>query len=268
MGQKASLDYRVEHWLRVLVLTVAACALGWALALALGRWAEVRGAPLAPWRPPALPALDMSRAATAPSPGAGAARLVGVAGRRAYFMLADGAAGASRSLALDEGERLPSGERLLRVERDAVVLGTAGRDMRVELRPAPVPAAPKAGMNTSCRLSAADRAVARFLDPSVVKALQSERATFARMFEALPNGAGIRARDTAGTTAMFAIDDGDVLSRIDGAPIRSAEAIVTDILGRLAAGGAVVVEGERRGAPRRWVLAPKACATGVTNAAR
>lgn len=95
----------------------------------------------------------------------------------------------------------------------------------------------------------------------MVKALATERATFARMFDPLPGaGAGIRARGTGGTTAMFAIEEGDVLLRADGAPLGSSDAITREILARVERGGSVVVEGERKGAPRRWVYAPASCA--------
>ena len=148
------------------------------------------------------------------------------------------------------------------VERDAVVLSAAGSETRVELRPAkaPVPQA-KVTAATQCRLAASDRAAAIVLDPAVVKALTAERATFSRMFEPAGATGGIRARGTGGTTAMFAIQDGDVLLRADGAPLRAGEAIVTEILSRLEAGGSVLVDGTRAGAPRRWVYAAKSCAT-------
>ena len=59
---------------------------------------------------------------------------------------------------------------------------------------------------------------------------------------------------------MFAIADGDVLMRADGNLIRSSDAIVSELLARLAVGASVVVDGESKGAPRRWVYAPAACA--------
>jgi len=60
---------------------------------------------------------------------------------------------------------------------------------------------------------------------------------------------------------MFATFDGDVLMRADCNPIRCSEAIVCELLARLSAGDSVVVEGESKGAPRRWVYAPAPCAT-------
>ena len=58
----------------------------------------------------------------------------------------------------------------------------------------------------------------------------------------------------------FAIPDGDVLLRADGVPIKSSDAIISDVLARVERGSSVVVEGERNGSPRRWVYAPAACA--------
>ena len=117
--------------------------------------------------------------------------------------------------------------------------------------------------------AAADRAVAVFIDDSVIKALLAERATFGRMFDpqsAAGTGGGIRARGTGGTTALFAIEDGDVLLRADGVPLKTGDAIVTEILARLGRGSSVLVEGERKGAVRRWVYAPKGCAIASPDA--
>ena len=83
------------------------------------------------------------------------------------------------------------------------------------------------------------------------------------MAQAAGASGGIRAKGTGGTTAMFAIADGDVLMRADGNLIRSSDAIVSELLARLAVGASVVVDGESKGAPRRWVYAPAACATGA-----
>ena len=58
---------------------------------------------------------------------------------------------------------------------------------------------------------------------------------------------------------MFAILDGDVLLRADGVPIKSSDAIISDVLARVERGSSVVVEGERNGTPRRWVYAPAGC---------
>ena len=180
-----------------------------------------------------------------------------------------GSGGASRSLSLAAGDALPSGEKIVRVDRDAVVLTAAGQESRVPvfaLRadpakkvPLAVAAASSPASTTNCRLSSADRGAAVFIESNMVKALTAERATFARMFDPQSGAGGIRARGTGGTTAMFAILDGDLLLRADGLPIKSSDAIITDVLARVEQGNSVVVEGERGGVPRRWVYAPSAC---------
>ena len=156
------------------------------------------------------------------------------------------------------------GEKIVRVDRDAVVLASGGAETRVTVLVPRIDPTKKAivPVAAACRLSGSDRASAVFMAETMVKALMSEKATFARMFEPLPGSAGgIRAKGTGGTTAMFAIADGDVLMRADGNVIRSSDAIVTELLARLSAGASVVVEGESNGAPRRWVYAPSACAS-------
>ena len=246
----------------MLAAIVAAALAGWALALLVGLWADSRGQRLTEWAPFALSPVTVEGGATTVQPTTGPARLVGVAGRQAYFSVTSGAAAATpRAIVVSEGETLPSGERLLRVERDAIVLSTAGGETRVELRPVKTVALPKGGPAIQCRLAASDRVAAIFIEPAVVKALTAERATFARMFEPAGAAGGIRAKGTGGTTAMFAIQDGDVLLRADGVPLRAGEAIVTEILSRLEAGGSVLVDGIRAGAPRRWVYAARGCAT-------
>jgi hypothetical protein len=271
-----TLNYRLEQAATALAALGAAALLGWAIALLLAAWGDSLTTKLTPWKPFALlpVALD-AVAANASAPAvAGASRLVGVAGDRAYFL--NGAGSTSRSISLAAGELLPSGEKLLRVERDAVVLLAAGQETRVTVfgvRAEPVKVAKVSGSSTAantevCRLAGADRSAAIFIQPAMVKALSAERATFARMFElqALAaggggsGGSGIRAKGTGGTTSMFAILDGDLLLRVDGAPIKSSDAIITEVLARVERGGSVVVEGERAGAPRRWVYAPASCA--------
>ena len=210
----------------------------------------------------------MVAAAAALPVSVGAARLVGVAGSRAYFMTSSGAV--PRSLSLGAGDTLPSGEKIVRVERDAIVVAAAGQESRVTVFGVRAEPAKKAAVATAvavrapnCRLTGADRSAAIFIEPNMVKALTAERATFARMFDpqAGAGGAGgIRAKGTGGTTAMFAILDGDLLLRADGVPIKSSDAIISDILARVERGNSVVVEGERSGAPRRWVYAPAGCA--------
>lgn len=267
--QTGSANYRWALLAERALAVLSAGLLGWAAALLLGLWGDRLAARLTPWQPFALtaPTLDETPGAgSGLAPIAGAVKLVGVAGDRAYFVAASGAT--QRVLALREGERTPAGDVLRRIERDGVVMATGSGESRWPVLPAPaVPAARKASaaggtgagaaVTAPCRLSASDRAAAVFLDPAVVRALAAERATFNRMFESSP--AGLRARGTGGTTAMFAIADGDVLTRVDGAPLRSSDAIVSEVLGRLANGASVVVDGERNGMPRRWVFAPKGC---------
>jgi hypothetical protein len=264
---KAERNYRAEQIATALAALLAAALFGWAIALLLALWGDAQMAKLAPWRPFALGAPKTLAVAATPPPATVASRLVGVAGDRAYFVTTSGAAARSMSLAV--GDNLPSGETLARVERDAVVLRSAGEESRVTVfgirtDPAKKASPTVASATAMCRLNAADRSAAIFIEPSMVKALAAERATFARMFEpqAGSGGAfGIRAKSTGGTTAMFAIVDGDLLLRADGVPMRSSDAIITDILARVERGSSVVVEGERGGALRRWVYAPVGCET-------
>ena len=245
---------------------LAAGLTGWAIALALGLWGDAQMAKLPPWKPFALsnPKLDV-----VPVIGPTAvvnSRLVGVAGSRAYFVTTSGTT--SRSFSLAAGDALPSGEKLLRVERDAVLLLAAGQESRVTvfgIRTDPakksVIAAATAGIaGGGCRLTGSDRSAAIFIEPNLAKALTAERATFARMFTIEGSASGIRAKGTGGTTAMFAIVDGDLLLRADGVPLKSSDAIITEVLARVERGNSVVVEGDRNGAPRRWVYAPASCA--------
>lgn len=246
-----------------LAAAVAAALFGWACALAVGIWGDAQTAKLPAWRPFALraPTLDgAGPAAQAVTPGA--MKLAGVAGDRAYFVGAGNAA--TRGLSLAVGESLPSGEKIVRIDRDAVVLAAGGTENRVTVLVPRVDPTKRVVLPVAaaCRLTGGDRASAIFMADSMVKALMSEKTTFARMFEPLPGtSGGIRAKGTGGTTAMFAIADGDVLMRADGNLIRSSEAIVSELLARLSVGASVVVEGESKGAPRRWVYAPSACAT-------
>lgn len=267
--QTGSANYRWALFAERALAVLAAGLLGWAAALLLGLWGDHLAARLTPWQPfaPAIPALDEAPGVgSSPAPAFSAVKLVGVAGDRAYFVAASG--GAQRVLALREGDQTPTGDVVRRIERDGVVLASGSGESRWPVLP--VPAAPgrkvtatadasPAGVTAAanCRLSASDKAAAVFLDPAVVKALSAERATFARIFE--PSAAGLRARGTGGTTAMFAIADGDLLTKVDGAPLRNSDSVLSEILGRLASGASVVVDGERNGAPRRWVFAPKGC---------
>ena len=262
MKQGTTSNYRLEQIATVLAATVAAGLFGWAAALAVGLWGDAQNAKLPPWRPFALqaPSLDGAGPA-AQAVTIGAMKLAGVAGDRAYFVGVNSAA--TRGLSLAAGESLPSGEKIVRIDRDAVVLASGGAETRVtvlvpRVDPLKKVASPVAA---ACRLTGGDRASAIFMADSMVKALMSEKATFARMFEPLPGASGgIRAKGTGGTTAMFAIADGDVLMRADGNLIRSSDAIVSELLARLSTGASVVIQGESKGAPRRWVYAPSACA--------
>ena len=261
MKQGITSNYRLEQVATALAATVSAALFGWACALLVGLWGDAQTAKLPAWRPFALqaPRLEGSGPATQVTT-VGAMKLAGVAGDRAYFVGINSAA--TRGLSLTVGDSLPSGEKILRVDRDAVVLASGGTETRVTVFVPRVDPTKKVPLPVvaACRLSGGDRANAIFMADSMVKALMSEKATFARMFEPLTGAAGgIRAKGTGGTTAMFAIADGDVLMRADGNLIRSSDAIVSELLARLATGASVVVEGESKGAPRRWVYAPAAC---------
>jgi len=265
--QSATLNYRLERSAGVLFALAGAGLAGWAVALALGLWGDRMAARLTPWKPFELAAVRLDAGPASATPVAVAAsRLVGVAGDRAYFVT--GAAPNLRYLSLAAGDALPSGERVTRIARDAVFIASATGEVRVPVLPDRAPAAVAAvpgAQVAGCRLTGADRAAAIFLQPAVVKALAAERATFARMFEPLVGSAGIRAKGTGGTTAMFAIEDGDVLLRADGVALKGGEAIATEILARLDRGASVAVDGERKGTPRRWVYAPSSCNSSSSN---
>ena len=267
MKHTATLNYRLEKAATVLAAMSAAGLLGWALVLALGIYGDAQSAKLPAWKPFALPPLKWDGAVVASPVASSSWRLVGVAGDRAY--IATGSGATLRALSLAVGDAVPSGEKIVRIERAGMVLLSAGQELPVSVFGArgdaikkSVAVAGTAGVASGCRLTGADRVAAIFIAPDMAKALSAERATFARMFEPLAggSGAGIRAKGTGGTTAMFAIVDGDVLLRADGAPIKSSDAIITEVLARVERGSSVVVEGERGGAPRRWVYAPSGCA--------
>ena len=266
MKHTAKDNYRLEQVATATTALGAAALSGWAIALALGLWGDAQLAKLPPWKPFALLPPNIDSVKVASPVVVGSSRLVGVAGDRAYFMTGSGSA--ARSLSLAAGDALPSGEQIVRVERDAVVMFAAGQESRVPVFALRAEAAKKvplvagsavAPSALNCRLTSADRGGALFIEPNMVKALTAERATFARMFDSQPGAGGIRAKGTGGTTAMFAILDGDVLLRADGVPIKSSDAIITEVLARVDRGNSVVVEGERNGVPRRWVYAPSAC---------
>lgn len=262
MKQGITSNYRLEQVATALAAIVSAALFGWACALLVGLWGDAQTAKLPAWRPFSLPTPTLEGSGPAGQvTTVGAMKLAGVAGDRAYFVGINSAA--TRGLSLTVGDSLPSGEKILRVDRDAVVLASGGTETRVTVFVPRVDPTKKVPLPVvaACRLSGSDRASAIFMADSMVKALMSEKATFARMFEPVPGSAGgIRAKGTGGTTAMFAIGDGDVLMRADGNLIRSSDAIVSELLARLLTGASVVVEGESKGAPRRWVYAPAACA--------
>lgn len=255
--------YRWESLATGMLMGLGAAFFGWALALALSLWADGKAASAGLWMPFALLAPDIGAAPTGDNSAVGRSRLVGVAGERAYFV--DGMGTVARTLSLQVGDVLPTGEKIQRIERDGVTMTGGAGEVRLSVLPPRSLPVPKLGDGVvACRLSATERAAAIFIEPSVLKALSAEKATFARMFEVLPNAnGGIRVKGTGGTTAMFAIEDGDVWMRVDGAPLRSPEAIVTDVLARVGQGASVAVDGERKGAARRWVYAPTGCGQAV-----
>ena len=241
MKQGTTSNYRLEQVATALATTVSAGLFGWACALALGLWGDTQTAKLPVWRPFALQPPSLDGATTnAQAVTVGAMKLAGVAGDRAYFVGASNVA--TRGLSLSVGDSLPSGEKIVRIDRDAVVLASGGSENRVTVLVPRVDPTKKLALPVAvaCRLSGGDRASAIFMADSMVKALMAEKATFARMFEPLPGtSGGIRAKGTGGTTAMFAIADGDVLMRADGNLIRSSDAIVSELLARLAVGAPV-----------------------------
>lgn len=281
---RQALNYRarstggIEPIATIAAWIVAAALAGWAISIALDVWGQSVVSKQPPWKPFAIDDSTSPRVAAAPAtaPAAsGTLTFVGVADDRAY--LKSGA----RTLSVAEGDTLPGGEKVKRITRDSMVLMTAaGGETTLALYKAYVPktvgglktsaALPQASASSAtlpandatqaCRLSAADRSNAMWIEPAVATALAGESKAFARMFTIVdPARGGLRAQATGGTTAMFAIADGDVLLRADGQPLRTGEAVATDIIGKLQRGDAVVVEGERAGSPRRWVFAPSKC---------
>ncbi len=275
----ATLD-RLSTIATLAVWIVTAALLGWAIALLFGMWGQAQLSKQPPWQPFVIDDSTAPRTATATSaaPAAsGALIFVGIADERAY--LKSGA----RTLSVAEGDVMPGGEKVKRITRDSILLTTAaGGESTLSLYKAYVPkvvgasklaasnpaatppsapaTAPGADALAACRLSAADRSAATWIEPAVANALVGEAKAFARMFVVVdPSHGGLRAQATGGTTAMFAILDGDVLLRVDGQPLRSGEAVATDIIAKVQRGEAVVVEGERAGAARRWVFAPTKC---------
>ncbi len=262
---------RLEPAATVALWLLAAALIGWAIALALGLWGETALRQQAPWKPFAIDRAEPPRKATAVATvaaPAGALQLFGIADERAYFK------SGSKTVSAAVGDTLPGGEKVLRIGRDFVAIASAqGAETTMALfksmpaKGSAVSAASNASAAStapaaaaSCRLSASDRAMATWIEPAVAVALVGEGKALARMFAVIdPARGGLRAQATGGTTAMFAIADGDVLLRADGQPLRSGEAVATDVIAKVQRGEAVVVEGERGGAARRWVFAPVRC---------
>ena len=130
MKQGTTANYRLEQVATALAATVAAALFGWACALAVGLWSDSQSAKLPAWRPFALRAPSLNGAVpAAQAVSVGTMKLAGVAGDRAYFVGASNAA--TRGLSLAVGESLPSGEKIVRIDRDAVVLASGGAETRV-----------------------------------------------------------------------------------------------------------------------------------------
>ncbi len=250
---------------------VAAGLIGWAIALLIGLMGDREAAKLPPWSPPPI-VMDLKPQQSAPSatssPSSNAPwTLVGIADDRVYVR----SEGKPASFA--EGETLPNGDVVKKIERDAVIVSSKGRETRIALykeaqseagkKGVPVgTAASQAGVST-CRLSGADRAIATFIEPAVATALMKETAAFNRMFSPLvavsESGGGVRAAGTGGVTAAFGIQDGDSLFRAEGRAITSGQSVLNEVMARIQRGEPVVVDGERNGTPRRWVFAPTSC---------
>lgn len=264
---------RFERWAAPLAWLFAAGLAGWAIALLIGLLGDRSAAKLPAWTPPTL-AMDLkpqqSAMSAAPSSGGSAPwQLVGIADDRVYVR----SEGKPASFA--EGETLPNGDIVKKIERDAVVVLSKGRESRLalykELQSAPAgtgSASSAAAVQTgavACRLSGQDRANATFIEPAVASALMKETAAFNRIFSPLvavsESGGGVRAAGTGGVTAAFGIQDGDTLFRAEGRAITSGQSVLNEVMARIQRGEPVVVDGERNGTPRRWVFAPTSCRT-------
>jgi hypothetical protein len=251
---------------------LAAALVGWAVSIALGIWGREALRSQAPWKPFAIDTASPQRAtapvASAPS-STGALQLFGIADERAYFK------SGAKTLSVTEGDTLPGGERVKQIGNDTVVILSASGGERtialfkpltqksansVTVSTQNVVGSAESGAIQSCRLSAIDRSAAIWIDPAVATALVGESKALARMFAVIdPARGGLRAQATGGTTALFSIADGDVLLRADGQPLRSGDAVAAEIIVKVQRGDAVIVEGERAGAARRWVFAPVKC---------
>jgi hypothetical protein len=267
----------VERWAAPLVWLLVAALVGWALALLLGLLGDREAAKLPKWKPAPLPTELTPRQAVVPSNNAPTSnapwQFVGIADDRVYVR------SGNQPMSFAAGEKLPNGDVLKRVEKDAIVVASGDKESRIALFKLATADAAKASAseiasatsatNSSCRLSAQDRAQATWIESSVATALSKEQTVFSRIFVPLVGAGegpmiggiagGVRATATGGTTAMFGIQDGDTLLRADGKSLTSGMAVINDVIARLQRGESVVVEGERAGAPKRWVFAPTTC---------
>jgi hypothetical protein len=260
----------LEPWLTGVLWLAAAALSGWALALFVGVLGQRNANVLTPWSPAPILRTLQPRQAVAPTVAVSSNnapwQFVGILDDRVYVR------SGNKPQSFAEGETLPNGDVLRKIEKDAIVILSAGTESRVALYKltadaAKIAAVSAPGANTStlmgavaCRLSAADRAAATWIEPAVATALATETKTFARIFVPLVGaGEGVRAQATGGTTAMFGIQDGDTLLRADGKGISSGLSVATDVIARVQRGESVVVEGTRGGAARRWVFAPSSC---------
>jgi hypothetical protein len=265
----------MEAWGTPLVWLVAAALFGWAIALLLGVLGDREAAKLPAWKPAPL-AMDLKPrqavATTAQTPANNAPwQLVGIADDRVYVR------SNNKPASFGEGETLPNGDVIKKIEKDAIIVSNGGKETRVALFKTPANDATKvasganaanaasasAGAVTNCRLSTQDRTNATFIEPAVAAALTKETTTFNRIFVPMvatnEGGGGVRATGTGGITSAFGIQDGDALLRAEGRTITSGQFVLNEIIGRVQRGEAVVVEGERSGAPRRWVFAASSC---------
>jgi hypothetical protein len=261
----------LEPWLARTLWLGAAALVGWALALFVGLLADRNTDALTPWSPAPIVRTLQPRQAPAPvvalTSNNAPWQFVGILDDRVYVR------SGNKPQSFAEGETLPNGDVLRKIEKDAIVILSAGNESRIALYKLTGEAAKAAAAASAtaanaspvsgamaCRLSAVDRASATWIEPAVASALAAESKTFARIFVPLLGaGEGVRAQATGGTTAMFGIQDGDTLLRADGKGINSGLSVATDVIGRVQRGESVVVEGERAGVARRWVFAPSSC---------
>ncbi|MFN3630123.1 MAG: hypothetical protein ACK4XK_08740 [Casimicrobiaceae bacterium] len=246
-------------WIAVGTTVVVAALLALAVSRLLDAWGSHI---LAARSEPGLPEPVVLVAAAAPAPGMTRTtenvRLMGIVNDRAWFR------SGTAIVSVMQGDQLPGGTRVARVERDRVRTAT-GEEIALFAHAASAAAGravpgPRASMGAAapaCVLSERDRAQAVFIEPHVAAALAGERAVFGRIFA--PESSGVRARSTGGVTSTFGVADGDLLVRADGVPLKDAGAVLSAVIGKVAAGGAVVIEGERGGQPRRWVVASARC---------